>query len=125
MVTDWCEIDVKGPEDLSALVVLVTSAVHGRPAGTSITSPEGVEIDVGTNSTNPKFEAVPPDEADFLFWPFVIELHIDEEHGVPLVAAILRKLWNEDLWAVAARSFEAKLPRSGGYRAGRLILADE
>ena len=31
--------------------------------------------------------------------------------GVPLVAAILRDLWNKGLWAVAACSFEEKLPR--------------
>lgn len=122
---DWCMIYVKGAEDVSALVALVASAARGQSDGTSVTSPDGVEIYVGTNSTNPKFQPVPPPETDFTFWPFVIELDVDEERDIPLVAAILRALWNHELWAVAACSFEARLPRSGGYRAGQLILADE
>ena len=50
---------------------------------------------VGTNSTNPNFEPVPPAETDYGFWPFLIDLDVDEERGVPLVAAILRDLWNK------------------------------
>ncbi len=79
----------------------------------------------GHEFNDPNFEPVPPAETDFGFWPFIIDLDVDEERGVPLVAAILRDLWNQDLWAVAACSFEEKLPRSGGYRAGQLILTDE
>jgi len=123
---DWCSIYVTRTKDGPALVRVVASATRGRvdPAGL-ITSFEGVEIEVGTNSSNPGFERVRPDETDFTYWPWVIDLEVDEERGVPLVAAILRELWSHDLWAVAACSFEEKLPRSGGYRDGQLILADE
>lgn len=123
--SDWCEIYVRGAEDVCVLVPIVASAVGGQPRGTSITAPEGIEIDVGTNATNPKFERVRPEETDFVFWPFIIDLEVDEERGVPLVGAILRELWSRDLWAVAACSFEEKLPRSGGYRDGQLNLTDE
>ena len=125
MASDWCTIYVSGADDVCMLVPVVASAARGHIGGTSITSAEGIEIDVGTNSTNPRFERVRPEETDFVFWPFVIELDVDDERGVPLVAAILHELWSHDLWAVAACSFEAKLPRSGGYRDGRLILTDE
>ena len=118
-------IYVKGAADVSALVALVAAATGGQADGTSVMSEDGVEIYVGTNSTNPRFEPVPPAETDFVFWPFVIDLDVDDDGDVPVVAAILRDLWNQGLQAVAACSFEEKLPRSGGYRDGRLILADE
>ena len=69
---------------------------------------------------------MPPKETDFTtFWPFVIDLEVDEERGAPLVAAILHELWSHGLWAVAACSFEARLPRSGCCRDGQLLLCDE
>ena len=123
--SDWCEIYVKGAEDVSALVALVATAAGGKSDGRSVMSPEGVEIYVVRNSTNPKFEPVPPSDTDFVFWPFVIDMEVDEERGVPLVAAVLRTLWTHGLWAVAACSFEARLPRSGGFSSGRLILEDD
>lgn len=124
-VTDSCEVFVKGVPDKAALVHLVESAVTGSSNRSLITSDSGIEIDVTTNSHNPKFEAVPPAESDFVFWPYIVGLEVDEEQGVELVTSILRKLWGEGLSAVAACSFEHRLPRSGGYKDGRLILADE
>ena len=124
MPSDWCEIFVDGVEDVRALVPLVSTAAHGRIDDTSVTSAEGIDIYVGTNSTNPRFARVPP-KTDFNVWPFVIDLGVDEERGIPLVTAMLRKLWNRDLRAGAVCSFEEKLPRSGGYRDGQLILTDD
>jgi hypothetical protein len=123
--TNTCSIYVGGVDDRIAVVRLVESAVNGTSSKTLVTSPEGVEIDITTNEHNPKFEAVPPAESDFLFWPYIIDLDVDEKRGVLLVTSILRKLWSEGLSAVAACSFEERLPRSGGYRAGQLVLTDE
>ena len=86
---------------------------------------DGIDIHVGTNSSNPKFEAVPPDPSDFVWWPYLIDLEVDERRGVPLVTSILRQLWDNGVSAVAACNFGGQLPRSGGYHAGRLILTDE
>ena len=55
----------------------------------------------------------------------MLELDVSERDGVPLVSAILRGLWDADISAVAACTFEHRLPRSGGYRDGRLIMSDE
>jgi len=128
-----CGIYVAGVADTGALAALIEAAVDGRldgfsaiPNGTrSVISKDGIEIDVGTNSTNPRFEAVPPDPSNWLFWPYIIDLDVDEHRGVPLVRSILRQLWSNGVLAVAACDFEDQLPRSGGYDAERLILTDD
>ena len=122
---DWCVVSVKGVENTDALAEVVAASIGGVADGPFITTPGGVEIYATTNSSNPKFEAEPPDETDFTWWPYMLELDVSEREGVPLVGAILRGLWDADISAVAACNFEHRLPRSGGYRDGRLIMSDE
>ena len=116
---DWCAVYVTGVESADALAEVVAAATGGVADGPSVTTPGGVEIDVTHNSSNPAFEAEPPDETDFTWWPYIVQLEVSEPEGVPLVTAILRSLWGADVSAVAACSFEHRLPRSGGYRDGR------
>ena len=122
---DWCVISVKGVENTDALAEVVAASIDGVADGPFITTPGGVEIDATTNASNPKFEAEPADETDFTWWPYRLELDVSEREGVPLISAILRGLWDADISAVAACTFEHRLPRSGGYRDGRLITSDE
>jgi hypothetical protein len=122
---DWCVVYVNGVESVDVLAELVAASTGGIRDGSSVTTRGGVEIYAATNSSNPRFEAEPPDETDFTWWPFLLELDVSEREGVPLVSAILRGLWAVGISAVAACSFEHLLPRSGGYRDGRLITSDE
>ncbi|MGW3346312.1 hypothetical protein ACWDA3_23635 [Nonomuraea rubra] len=59
--------------------------------------------------------------AEFLSWPFLIEL--EEENGatsamVESVSAIIRTLWAAGHKAVAASDFEDELPWKGGIELG-------
>jgi len=93
---DWCVIYVKGVENADALAEVVAASIGGVVDGPFITTPGGVELDATTNALNPKFEAEPPDETDFTWWPYRLELDVSEREGVPLVSAILRGLWDSD-----------------------------
>jgi hypothetical protein len=123
---DWCVVYVTGVESAEALAELVAASTAGIVDGSHVTAPGGIEIDATTNDSNPKFLAHPPDESDFTWWPYLLEIdEVTERDGVPLVSAILRGLWSAGISAVAACSFEHRLPRSGGWRDGRLITSDE
>jgi hypothetical protein len=122
---DWCVIYVTGVEGPDALAEAVAAFTSGTADGPFVTTPGGVEIDATTNSSKPKFERTLSHETDFTSWPYRLELDVSESEGVPLVTAILSGLWGAGISAVAACDFEDRLPRSGGYRDGRLITSDD
>lgn len=59
-------------------------------------------------------------EDDFLRWPTLVELYVDEEEGqraiVSVAAQLLRQLWDAGMPAVAACDFEDELPWAGGIQ---------
>ena len=122
----WCDVYVRGIADDAALARLIAAAVGGavEESGWLVITPDGIGIDIDRNDFKPKYEREPPDPVEFVTRPYTVGLEVDEERGTELVTLMLRAVWDSGASAVAACDFEHRLPRSGGYRAGRLILSD-
>jgi len=105
---DFCKMFVRSDER-DDVVAALTEFLDGRVERRVIELPEAV-VEVLRNP-----DASRGDEADFLFWPVLVEIESNGTSAVVgLTARILTQLWERGFPTVAACDYEDELPWRGG-----------
>jgi hypothetical protein len=105
---DFCKMFVRAGARADVFAVLI-DVLDGHAVDRSIELP-GATVEVLRNS-----DASPSEEADFLFWPVLVEIESDGTSAVvELATTILTQLWDRGLPTVAACDYEDELPWRGG-----------
>jgi hypothetical protein len=105
---DFCKMFVRAEAPADVFAVLA-DLLDGRVVRHSFELP-GRVVEVLRNP-----DASQGDEADFLFWPVLVEVDSDGAPAVvELTTTILTRLWDRGFPTVAACDYEDELPWRGG-----------
>ena len=62
----------------------------------------------------------------FLYFPYRVELYfLNEKIAIDLISSFIKKLWENNIPAIAACDFEDELPEKGGYKSKNIPWPEE
>lgn len=115
----YCSVFIDSDRSEADISHLIVTRVQGTENHFSEISCSWSEISLLKNPDANSKGTSKIEDADFLFYPYKLEIYpvenISRDTYIEHLGQLLETFWAKDMFAVAMCNFEDELPRKGGY----------